>query len=161
MPQLDPTWFSSQLFWLTVTFVLLYVVMARSVVPVIAGVLQNRRTKISNDLDKAATFRANAEKLEAAYKVSLERAYSDAAEVFTKANAEATEFATKKHAELDAKLHEKTMEAETKISAAREKAFGEISAVSSELALEIVQKLTDMKIDRKQADAAIKASVKQ
>lgn len=160
MPQLDPIWFSSQLFWLGVTFVLLYIAMARTIVPTIAGVLQHRREKISNDLEKASVFRKDAEKMEIAYKTSMEKAYSGAAEMFAKANIEAAEYANKKHAELDAKLHEKTSDAEKKISAARDAAYQEISAVSSDLALEIVEKLTNIKVNRQKAEAAIKTAGK-
>ncbi len=53
MPQLDPTSFSSQLFWLVVVFAFLYVFMAKAIVPRIRNVLGKRQHQIRHDLDAA------------------------------------------------------------------------------------------------------------
>ncbi len=53
MPQFDSSTFASQVFWLTVTFVALYFVLARSVLPKIARVLEARQGRIDDDLERA------------------------------------------------------------------------------------------------------------
>ena len=67
MPQLDPTTFAPQLFWLVVTFVLLYLVMWKLVIPKIGEILQDRQIRIDNDLDKADHLKIEAEAAREAY----------------------------------------------------------------------------------------------
>ena len=61
MPQLDFATFASQIFWLVVTFGVLYLIMARSALPVIREVLQTRQTRIFEDLRKAEKLKEEAQ----------------------------------------------------------------------------------------------------
>ena len=66
MPQLDTATFASQLFWLLLSFVVLFWVMWKIVIPRIADVLQDRQERIDDDLEKAEKLRNDsAEVLEA------------------------------------------------------------------------------------------------
>jgi len=61
MPQFDPTFFSTQLFWLAVSFVALYAIVSTLALPKIGSVLEERQRKIDDNLDKAAQLKAEAE----------------------------------------------------------------------------------------------------
>src|SRR5258708_12924664 len=61
MPQLDIATYLPQLFWLAVTFIALYLVMAWVGLPRVGGVLLQRHSRIEGDLEKAAQMRAEAE----------------------------------------------------------------------------------------------------
>ena len=63
MPQLNPEFFTPQLFWLLITFSVLFVVLAKSVLPRIAGVLEERELRIGSDLEKAQQLKEEAEKV--------------------------------------------------------------------------------------------------
>ena len=52
-PPFDKSTFSWQLLWLSVIFVLLYVLMARVALPRIASILQERRKRVDDDLAEA------------------------------------------------------------------------------------------------------------
>src|SRR5690349_267057 len=71
MPQLDLTTFPTQIFWLFVTFVVLYILMAKLALPRIESVVEARRQKIEGDLDRAAQMKAEAEAVIAAYEKAL------------------------------------------------------------------------------------------
>ncbi len=161
MPQLDQTWFASQLFWLAVTFALLYVMMARAAIPRIQGVLESRWKKIRGDLDKAKTLQEKAEAMDAEYKASRELTQVEASAILANAGAEAAAFAVKHHAMLDAELQVKAAEAQEKITSARGQAMEDMEDVAADISLEIVRKLADIKVTRKQAEAVIRQTVKQ
>lgn len=53
LPQLDTSWYSSQIFWLLLVFGLLYFVVGKIIAPKIGGVIESRQAKIDNDLARA------------------------------------------------------------------------------------------------------------
>ena len=57
MPQLDPTYWASQAFWLTLVFTILYISIAKFYLPKIKNNLDNRENKIKEDLDAANKFK--------------------------------------------------------------------------------------------------------
>lgn len=160
MPQLDPSSFPSQLFWLIISFAILYSIMVRKVLPKITNVVQNRQDKIANDLEKANRLKEEAENLEAEYKSSLEKTRHKANSIVAKANTRMSELAVKKHEEMDNELFKKGLEAQEKISAARSKAVNDLSSVASELSSVIVEKLASLKVGKKEADKVVKTVLK-
>src|SRR5581483_6746980 len=78
MPQLDFSTFPSQVFWLAVIFVLLYLLMSRVALPRVSAAILARRAKIDGDLERAAQMKAEAEAVMAAYERSLADARAQA-----------------------------------------------------------------------------------
>src|SRR5271157_3555225 len=95
MPQLDFSTFPSQLFWLAVVFVVLYLLMARIGLPKVGAVIAERKAKAAGDLDQASRMKAEAEAVMAAYERSLADARAQAQATLRAAierfNAEAAE----------------------------------------------------------------------
>ena len=60
MPQLDFATFPTQIFWLCITFLLLYLVMWKVVIPRISGVLEERQSRVENDLERAEQLQLEA-----------------------------------------------------------------------------------------------------
>ena len=61
MPQLDPTYWASQAFWLILVFTILYISIAKFYLPKIKSNLDNRENKIKEDLDSANKFKDQSE----------------------------------------------------------------------------------------------------
>jgi F-type H+-transporting ATPase subunit b len=160
LPQLDIATWPSQLFWLVVTFGVGYIIMARVVTPRIGAVLEERRARLTDDLDKAKEASEEAAKMRADYEAGLEKARSDAADFARDAAAEATKSAEAAEAKVAKKLATKAASAETKLSAARAEAMENLNAVAAEAAIEAVAQLTGMKATKAQADKTVKAMAK-
>ena len=64
MPQLNPEFFVSQIFWLTITFVFLFIFLWKISIPKIRNVLDSREKKINNDLEDAKKFQKEAEEIQ-------------------------------------------------------------------------------------------------
>ena len=60
-PPFDTSTFASQLFWLAIAFVLLYLFLSRLIQPKLGGVIEQRKGKIASDLDEAARMKAEAD----------------------------------------------------------------------------------------------------
>src|SRR5262245_53914195 len=73
-PPFDSQTFPSQLLWLSVIFVLLYVLMAKVALPRIASIIEERRKHVEDDLAEAQRFKEQSDAVIAAH----ERALADA-----------------------------------------------------------------------------------
>ncbi|NDC60010.1 MAG: F0F1 ATP synthase subunit B', partial [Alphaproteobacteria bacterium] len=78
LPQLDPSYFPSQVFWLAVFFVLLYFLLSQALLPKLAGVIETRANTIRSNVDAAAAANAEAQAALAAYEKALATARADA-----------------------------------------------------------------------------------
>ena len=81
MPQLNPEFFVTQLFWLVVTFSFLLVFLWRISLPRIGNVLEKRQRKINEDLTTAKELQNEAEKIQDAIETQLKQAITDASEM--------------------------------------------------------------------------------
>lgn len=157
MPQLDPSSFASQLFWLVVTFVLLYFVLSRVVLPRVGTTLGQRADRLSNDLGEAGRLKAETEKAIAEYEGALAKARAQAQSTAIAARNAALAEAAQARAKVEAALTERTRAAEVAITAAKAKALGELEQVAATAASGIVAKLTGTAPAMADVQAAVQA----
>ena len=160
MPQLDPAFFAPQLIWLAITFVILYVLMARVALPRISAVLEARQDRIAHDLDNAATLKAEAEAALAAYEASMSRAHSEAQGLLAQAAEERAGESAARQDELGARLAGQLAEAEARIDEARQAAMASVAEVASDVARSATAKLIGVEPDDAAVAAALSATAK-
>ncbi len=156
MPQLDPSSFSSQLFWLALTFIGLYWLLATFCLPKIAAILQQREQKIQGDIAAATQMKQEAEALDKDYNAALQQAKAKAAEIFSAAQADISKTQDAAFADLQKELDKKFKQAEGKLETQREKAKAELSEAASELAGTVVKQLTGNKVTKTASNKAVK-----
>lgn len=145
MPQLDPASFASQLFWLTVTFVFLYVMLAKHILPRIQTILQGRKDRIDHSINRAAQMKEEAEDAKNTYEKALARSRGEAQQLMAGTTKASEQLAAAKQAELDAVIAEKLAASEAAISTARKEAMDRLTPVAGELTALIVEKLVKVK----------------
>lgn len=147
MPQLDPAWYPSQLFWLCVCFFTMLFIMGKIFTPRIADILARRQHKIDDYLVKANQIQEQAEESLKKYHEALAKATEDANAAIELAHKELSEYISKRQDDLTRKLNEKIKDGEAEINREKEKALKEVRGISEELALDIVKKigLTEIK----------------
>jgi F-type H+-transporting ATPase subunit b len=133
--------FASQLVWLAITFVILYLLMSRVAIPRIGGILAARTQRIEGDFAAAQRMKAESEAALAAYEKSLaearNRAQAIGAEIRDKLHAEGEE----RRKALEAKLNTDLAEAEKQIAATKSAAMTNVRAIAVDAAAAIVQRL--------------------
>ena len=160
MPQLDPSNYAGQIFWLVITFVALYWVLVRLALPRIADVLEARQQKIDDDLDRAAAAKQEAEKVLAAYDKRLAEGAAEAQGLLRQASDEMAAEAAERHETLAAKLAEDVQAAEARILEAKTKAVRSIGEVAAEVAQSAARRLIGVEVDGKAAGAAVEAAMR-
>lgn len=141
MPQLDPTWYVSQLFWLCICFFTMLFIMGKIFAPRIADILAQRQHKIDNYLVKAHQIKEQAEESLQKYHDALAKATADANEALEKTQKELDDYMSKKQDDLAKKLNAKIKEGEEQINASKELALKEVRGIAEELALDVVKKM--------------------
>ncbi len=161
MPQINQLSeiFFSQLFWLLLVFGFIYFVIGRGMVPKIQSTVEAREKRVSDDLERAQAARKAAEETEADWRARMDAARVEAAKLAQDARQESarqTEANVKKAAD---KINLKVEAAEAKIRDALQSARAEIETVAAEAAQDMVGRLTGIKVDKKDAAAAVKAEL--
>lgn len=157
MPQLDFSTYPSQLFWLAVTFVVLFVLMWKVALPRVGDVIDMRDKKIAADLEAAEAAKQDIEKISAEIDEVMAAARSDAQDVLRKAAEKVAADHAKKQDKLDAELAAKTAEAEANIAKATNEAVAGLRDVAEEVAASSVEKLTGRAAAKKELSSALDA----
>lgn len=157
MPQFDIATFPSQIFWLLVSFAILYVLMSRLVLPRISSTIEARETKIQGDLAAAQTAndaaRVAAEKQA---KALAEARASAHGAVHAAAEAAAKETSASLHKVAD-RLAGDITAAEGRIDAQKAQALAGLTTLSTEIATSILGKLVGSADGSKVADKVAQA----
>lgn len=160
MPQLDFSTFPNQIFWLVVTLIVIYLILARVALPRIGAVLAERQGKITNDIAAAEELRQQARDAEAAYDKALADARVEASNIVAEAKAEIQADLNVAIAKADAEIAAKAAESEKVISGIRASAMESVQSVATETAAELVGALSSVKADKKTLTSAVAARLK-
>ncbi|HEY6701860.1 MAG TPA: F0F1 ATP synthase subunit B [Pseudolabrys sp.] len=154
-PPFDSHTFASQLVWLAITFVLLYLLMAKIALPRVGGIIAERQKRIDDDLVQANSFKTQSDAALAAYEKALadarNRAQSIANDMREKQSAEADSVRKK----LEGQLNVKLAEAEKAITTTKQAAMANVHGIATDAAKAIVERL----IGKAPADTAIDAAI--
>jgi F-type H+-transporting ATPase subunit b len=143
-PPFDSHTFPSQLLWLAVSFIALYLLMSRIALPRVGSILEARRRRIDEDLAEAQRFKDASDAAIAAHEKALVEARGRAQVLANETRAKAVAAADARRKEVDAKLHDRIAEAEKAIAATRSSAMANLRGIAVEAAGAIVERLTSV-----------------
>jgi F-type H+-transporting ATPase subunit b len=153
-PPFDKQTFPSQLLWLTLTFVALYLMMSRIALPRIGSILEQRRTRISADLAEAQRLKGESDAAIAAHEKSLAEARARAQALLAESRQRQAAEAEASRKALDATLNARIAEAERGILAQKSAALANVRDIATEAAAAIVERLVGVAPASREAVAA-------
>ena len=155
MPQLDPTYWASQAFWLVLIFTALYISIAKLYLPKIKNNLDDRQNKIKDDLDDANKFK---ELSEAKFK-EYERILEDAKKKVIKIHIESKNILDKdiqnKKKTLEKEIENEVLKAQKEINDLKKGSLSDIHKISENIASSIIENISGDKLN----ESSIKATV--
>lgn len=151
--------YSSQIFWLLLTFGLVFFVIGLGMVPKVQSTVDARDGKIADDLAQAKAAFAKGDELEADYRAKENESRAAAQQVVAEAKAQGAKATEKALAEADAAVAQKIGAAEAAVREASAKALAEIEAVSADAALAMVAKISGTAPSADAAAQAVKAAL--
>ena len=161
MPQLDPTYWASQAFWLILIFTLLYLALSKLFIPKIKDGIDNRENQIKDDLDEAQKLKTIAEKKLKEYELTIENAKKEVQKIlFESKNKLNSEIQNKKKnfkKEIDAEIKN----AEKEIENFKKNCLKSISTISEEMTSKVVEMISGEPMNQSSIKAAILESTKK
>jgi F-type H+-transporting ATPase subunit b len=154
-PPFDKETFASQLVWLAIAFVALYLIIARLAIPQIGGIIAARGKHVEDDLAEASRLKDQSDAALAAYEKSLADARSRAQTMANQTRDRLSAEAEQSRRKLEAELNGKLAKVEEQIAATKSAAMANVKGIAVETAAAIVQRL----IEAAPAGPAVEAAV--
>ncbi|HEX4041070.1 MAG TPA: F0F1 ATP synthase subunit B' [Xanthobacteraceae bacterium] len=159
-PPFQAEHFPSQLMWLTISFVLLYVLMAKVALPRIGAIFSERSRLIGDDLAAAERLKEQSNAAHAAYEKALADARTRAQGLASSTRQQQASEAEDMHKRLEAQLHERLAAAEQSIAQTRAAAMGHLQSIARDTASAIVERLIGKTPTADEVAAAVAATAK-
>jgi len=161
-PPFDKQTFPSQLLWLTVSFVALYMLMARIALPRVESIFAERRQRVSGDVAEANRLKGESETAIASYESALADARGRAQALVSDSRERQNAEAEARRKDLDTGLNARIAEAENKIAQTKAAAMVSVRGIATEAAAAIIERLTgSAPANRDAVAAAVSEALKQ
>lgn len=155
MPQLDPTYWASQAFWLILTFTVLYISIAKLYLPKIKNNLEDRENKIKDDLDAANKFKDLSELKLKEYEKILENSKKEVIKIHLDSKNKLDKDIQTKKDVMDKEIETEITKAQQEINELKKNSILDIQNISKDLASNIIENISGDKLN----ESSIKATI--
>tara|TARA_B100001121_G_scaffold146041_1_gene127659 strand:+ start:221 stop:811 length:591 start_codon:yes stop_codon:yes gene_type:complete len=155
MPQLNPEFWISQIFWLTLTFGILYLVLSKIILPKISANLELRKSQIQENIEAADKQRLNSEAKLKEYDEIILKSKLKATNIFKEARDKAIKNINSKKDDLEKQINEEIQKVEEEIKILKKSAPEKINKIAVEASSELVKKLIGADINNSSISAIV------
>ena len=160
MPQLDPTYWASQAFWLILIFTALYLALSNLFIPKIKSNIDIRENKIKDDLDEAQKLKNLAEQKLKEYELSIENAKKDVQKIIFESKNKLNSEIQNKKKKFEKEIEKEIENAEKEIENLREDSLKNISIISEEMTSKVIEQISGEPMNQSSIKAAIHEATK-
>ncbi len=155
MPQLDPTYWASQAFWLVLIFAILFISISKFYLPKIKDNLDNRENKIKEDLENASKFKEQSETKLKEYKIILENAKKEVIKIhFESKNILDKDINSKKIA-IEKEIEKEISKANKEIIEFKKNSLSSIQKISENITSDIIKNISGDKLNESSVKAVV------
>ena len=155
MPQLNPEFWISQIFWLTLTFGILYLILSKLILPKISANLETRKSQILENIEAAEKQREDSEMKLKEYEEIISKSKLEAKTIFNQAREKALKDIIAKKEVLEGQIDEEISKAEEEIKTLRNGAPDKINKIAIETSSELIQKLIGAEVNNSSISAIV------
>jgi len=155
MPQLNPEFWVSQIFWLIITFGILYVVLSKLILPKISANLEIRKSQILDNIEAAEKQREASELKIAEYEKTVQGSKNEAKNYFKHAREKLLKDINLKKDALDKELNEEIQKVEVEIQELKDRAPEKINKIAVETSTGLLQQLMGVEVNNSSVSAIV------
>ena len=161
MPQLNPEFWVAQIFWLLLTFSILYLIIWKVFLPKITYSIENRKSRIVNDINNAQKLKETAEEKLKEYNKIIENAKGEAKKIMEESNKILDLDIEKKKNKFNSEI-EKEMEAvEKEIKDLKKSSILNINKIATEVTGEVIKQIIDSDVNKSSVSAVVEDVAKK
>ena len=155
MPQLNPEFWVSQIFWLSLSFGILYLVLSKLILPKISANLELRKSQIQENIEAAEKQRENSESKLKEYDQIVLKSKLEAKDILKSAREKVLKDINSKKEILDKQIDEEINNAEKEIEMLRKSASGKINKIAIETSSDLIKKLIGAEVNSSSISAIV------
>ncbi len=161
MPQLNPEFWAAQTFWLILIFSSLYLIIAKIFLPKITYSIENRKSKIVNDLNEANKLKENAEEKLKEYNKIIQDSKNEAKKIAANSKKKLDRDIKNKKQKFNDEIKKELITAEKEIKDLKKSSLSNISQIAAETSAEIVKKIIDTEVNKSNVSAIVDELIKR
>ena len=161
MPQLNPEYWVSQIFWVILIFGTLYVILWRIILPKINENLENRKSQILTDLDDAQKFKDQSEEKISEYNKILNQAKQEAKKILDGTRKKVNRDIENKKNQFNLEIENEIKKAEKEIKTLKLSSIEDINKIAIETSSEIVRKIVSTEVNASSVSAIVEDTSKK
>ena len=155
MPQLNPEFWVSQIFWLTLTFGILYITLSKIILPKISANLELRKSQIQENIEAAEKQREESESKLKEYEDIILKSKFEAINIFKETREKVLKDINAKKETLENQINEEVKKAEREINDLKKTAPEKINKIAVETSSEILKKLMGAEVNNSSISAIV------
>ena len=155
MPQLNPEFWTAQIFWLILIFSSLYLIIWKIFLPRITYSIENRKFRVANDLDEAQTLKENAEKKLKEYNEIIENSKKEAKKIIEDNKKKLDRNIEDKKQKFDSEIEKELAEVEKEIKDLKKSSLSNISKIAVETSADTIMQIIDINVNKSNVSAIV------
>ena len=155
MPQLNPEFWVSQIFWLLITFGILYLVLSKLILPKISKNLESRKSQISENIEAAEKHRENSNSKLKEYDDIILKSKLEANNIFKEAREKVIKDINSKKENLDKQIDEEIKKTEQELEVFKKSSPEKINKIAIETSTELLKKLIGAEVNNSSISAIV------
>ena len=161
MPQLNPEFWAAQIFWLILTFSSLYLIIWKVFLPKITLSIENRKSRVVNDLDEAQKLKENAEKKLNEYNKIIEESKKEAKKIIEDNKKKLDRDIKNKKYKFNDEIEKELIAAEKEIKDLKKSSISNINNIAAETSAEIIKQIINIEVNKSSVSAIVDDVVKR
>ena len=161
MPQLNPEFWAAQIFWLILTFSSLYLIIWKVFLPKITLSIENRKSRVVNDLDEAQKLKENAEKKLNEYNKIIEESKKEAKKIIEDSKKKLERDIENKKQKFNDEIEKELLAAEKEIKDLKKSSISSINNIAAETSAEIIKQIINIEVNKSSVSAIVDDVVKR
>ena len=155
MPQLNPEFWISQIFWLTLIFGALYILLSKFILPKISNNLETRKSQIVENIEAAEKQRKESDQKIKDYENIINEAKIEAKNIFNQAREKILKDINNKKESLKKEIDQEIKKAETEILELKNKSPEKINKIAIETSADLIKKIVGVEVNNSNISAIV------
>ena len=161
MPQLNPEFWTSQIFWLTLIFSGLYIIIWKVFLPKITDSIENRKSRIVNDSNEAQKLKENAEKKLKEYDEIIKKSKNEAKKIIEDSKKKLDRDIENKKQKFNVEIEEELKSVEKEIKDLKKSSLSNISNIAVQTSTEVIKQIIDTEVNKSNVSAIVEDIIKR